>query len=201
MRPLTREQQEQLTPMEALELLKEGNQRFVESNRLHHDLVLHVEDTTEGQFPFAALLGCIDSRAPAEHIFDLGIGHLFNVRVAGNIVNEDVLGSLEYACNVAGSKVIVVMGHTGCGAVASAAQDVKMGNITSLLSKIKPAIELFKASHQGELDVNKIVRLNVQNSIKRILSESKILADMVKKDQIVIVGAIYDIASGEVDFC
>jgi carbonic anhydrase len=201
MRPLTREQQVNLTPFEALELLKEGNQRFIESNRLHHDLVLHVEDTTEAQFPFAALLGCIDSRAPAEHIFDLGIGHLFNVRVAGNIVNEDVLGSLEYACKVAGSKVIVVMGHTGCGAVTSATQDVQMGNVTALLSKIKPAIELYKAQHSGEMDVNEVVRYNVKNSIQRIKNESPILAEMIDNEEIIIVGAIYDVASGEVEFC
>jgi len=201
MKTLTKEEQEKITPAKALELLKKGNQRFVDNNRHHRDLVLQANMTRNGQYPFAALLGCIDSRAPAEHIFDQGIGDIFNVRVAGNIVNEDVLGSLEYACKVAGSKVILVMGHTGCGAVTSATKDVQLGNITALLSKIKPAIELYKASHSDEMDVDAIAKFNVKNSIKRILAESEILAEMEKNEEIMIAGAIYDVASGEVDFC
>jgi len=201
MRTITKEEQEKITPKKALELLKKGNERFVDNNRHHRDLVLQANLTSTGQYPFASLLGCIDSRAPAEHIFDQGIGDIFNVRVAGNIVNEDVLGSLEYACKVAGSKIIVVMGHTGCGAVTSATQDVQMGNITALLSKIKPAIELYKAQHSGEMDVDQVVRFNVMNSIKRIKNESPILAEMITNEEILIVGAIYDVASGEVEFC
>lgn len=200
MKTLTKEEQGKITPLGALELLKKGNKRFVDNKRHHRDLVLQANMTQDGQFPFAALLGCIDSRAPAEHIFDQGIGDIFNVRVAGNIVNEDVLGSLEYACKVAGSKVILVMGHTGCGAVTSATKDVQLGNITALLSKIKPAIELYKASHPDEMDLDTIANFNVRNSINRILSESEILAEMEKNREIIIAGAIYDVATGEVDF-
>lgn len=200
MRTLTKEEQDKITPDKALELLKKGNQRFVDNNRHHRDLVLQANMTRDGQFPFAALLGCIDSRAPAEHIFDQGIGDIFNVRVAGNIVNEDVLGSLEYACRVAGSKIILVMGHTGCGAVTSATKNVEMGNITALLSKIKPAIINYKSENTEELDVDKIAKYNVQNSIQRILSESPILEEMFKNDEIMIAGAIYDVGSGEVNF-
>jgi len=200
MKTLSKEEQAKLTPQCALELLKKGNQRFMENNRLHRDLVLQSNLTRDNQYPFAALLGCIDSRAPAEHIFDQGIGDIFNVRVAGNIVNEDVLGSLEYACKVGGSKVILVMGHFGCGAVTSAIKGVEMGNITALLSKIKPAIEMFKANNTRDIDVNEVAKYNVFNSIDRIRKESSILSQMEKEGKILIQGGIYNLSSGEVCF-
>lgn len=201
MRTLNQEQQQHITPKKALDLLIKGNERFVENNTLHRDLVLQASMTRHDQFPFAALLGCMDSRAPAEHIFDQGIGDIFNIRVAGNIVNEDVLGSLEYACKVVGAKIIVVMGHTGCGAIKSAVEQVQMGNITALLSKIKPAIDLYKSSQQSNtIEMDRITILNVQNSMNRILKESPILSEMLDNDEIMMVGALYSVASGVVSF-
>ena len=199
MKALTKSKQEQISPDTALQMLKEGNSRFVQNKMISRDLQGQVTDTSTGQFPFAAILSCIDSRVPAEIVFDQGIGDIFSARVAGNIVNEDVLGSIEYACKVAGSKLVVVMGHTKCGAVTAACKNVELGNITALLSKIKPAVE--KCSKGIEMDAEAIEEVAIQNvllSIENICKESPILAEMEKEAQIKIVGAIYNVSSGEI---
>lgn len=184
-----------MSPEMALERLLKGNQRFVEQRMQHSDYLLQVQKTADGQYPFAAVLGCIDSRAPAELLFNQGIGDIFHVRVAGNIVNEDVLGSLEYACRVAGAKLVLVMGHTSCGAVTSAVQKVQMGNITALLSKIAPAIA---AMGDEPVEVDHVARKNVQLNIRRLREESEILSEMESGGEIWIRGAMYDVASGRV---
>ena len=199
MKALTKSKQEQISPDTALQMLKEGNSRFVQNKMISRNLQGQVTDTSTGQFPFAAILSCIDSRVPAEIVFDQGIGDIFSARVAGNIVNEDVLGSIEYACKVAGSKLVVVMGHTKCGAVTAACKNVELGNITALLSKIKPAVE--KCSKGIEMDAEAIEEVAIQNvllSIENICKESPILAEMEKEAQIKIVGAIYNVSSGEI---
>lgn len=201
MRTQTRFTQENISPEQALKLLKQGNTRFEQNVRSLRDLKSQVDETKEGQYPFAAILSCIDSRVPAELVFDQGIGDLFSVRVAGNIVNEDILGSLEYACKVAGSKVIVVMGHSKCGAVTAACNGVELGNITSLLNKITAA-EAVKTS--GALVTNENIEAvsheNVSTSVNRILNESPILKEMSDNEEIKIVGAMYDVAEGRVTF-
>jgi len=201
MKALTKVKQEQITPADALNRLVEGNKRFTQNTQAQRDLQEQVADTSAGQYPFAAVLSCIDSRVPVEMVFDQGIGDVFSARVAGNIVNEDMLGSIEYACKVAGSKLVVVMGHTKCGAVTAACKNVELGNITALLSKIKPAVE--KCSKGVEMDAEAIEEVAIQNvllSIENIRKESPILAEMEKEAQIKIVGAIYNVASGAVAF-
>ena len=195
MTTMTKTIQERMTPEEALTRLLEGNRRFVEKQHARPDLSEQVSATAEGQFPFAAVLGCIDSRAPAELVFDQGIGDIFNARVAGNIVNEDILGSLEYACKVAGSKLILVLGHTACGAVTAACKRVELGNITPLLSKITPAVESFG---NRPVEVDEVARQNVQMSIQRIKAESEILSELESRGEIQILGAMYDVTTGKV---
>lgn len=202
MRTQTKEIQDSLNPAKARDILVEGNKRFVQNTKDNRNLKEQVAATSEGQFPFAVVLGCIDSRVPSELVFDRGIGDIFNVRVAGNIVNEDVLGSIEYSCKVAGSKLVVVLGHTKCGAVAAACKNVELGNITALLSKIKPAVELVKTG-DGSMDddsVEEVAVKNVSLSISQIRKESPILAEMEEKGEIEIVGAMYSVATGEVTF-
>ena len=198
----TKDHQDQLTPTGAHQLLVEGNQRFMESKKLHRDYHTQIDQTSTGQFPFAAVLSCIDSRVPVELIFDQGIGDVFSVRVAGNVINQDVLGSMEYSCKVAGSKIIVVMGHTSCGAVNAACQDVKLGNITPLLAKIKPAVDIVKAKYDvlDETACNEVADVNVKLSIQQIRDESPILAEMEKNGEIEIVGASYSVSTGKVEF-
>ena len=197
MKALTKVLQEKMSPAVALNSLLEGNKRFTQQLQVNRDLMSQVSDTASGQFPFAAILSCIDSRVPAEIVFDQGIGDLFSVRVAGNVVNEDVLGSLEYACKVAGSKLVLVMGHTKCGAVTAACENVELGNITSLLAKIKPAIALSENnSSSGAISVENVSVKNVGISIETLRNESPILAEMEQQGLIQIVGAIYDVASG-----
>lgn len=200
MKTLTKELQSKMTPQDAVIRLKEGNERFVQNVKASRNLNEQVDQTKAGQFPFAAFLSCIDSRVPAEIVFDQGIGDMFSARLAGNVVNEDVLGSLEYACKVAGSKLVVVMGHTKCGAVTAACNHVELGNITPLLAKIQPAVqELVK----GEADADTIEAVAVRNvelMIDRIKNESEILNEMESQGEIKIIGAIYDVASGAVDF-
>jgi len=191
-----------LTPEKALQMLIEGNDRFLENSMANRDLQGQVKETSGGQFPFAAVLSCIDSRVPAEVVFDQGIGDIFSARVAGNVVNTDILGSIEYACKVAGSKLIVVMGHTKCGAVTSACKDVELGNITSLLAKIKPAKEAVTNSIGADGDdfVEKVSEQNVLESIENIRKNSSILADMEANGEIKIVGAIYAVETGKVSY-
>jgi carbonic anhydrase len=200
MKTFTRELQEQMTPDKAIDMLKAGNKRFVESRKEERDLILQMNQTSTGQYPFAALLSCIDSRVPAELVFDQGIGDIINVRVAGNIVNEDVLGSLEYSCKVAGSKLIVVLGHTKCGAVTAACQHVELGNITPLLSKIKPAVNKVMTGDADPETIEKVAVKNIELSIERIRAESSILAEMESNGEIKITGAVYDVSSGVVCF-
>jgi carbonic anhydrase len=203
MKTHTKISQENLTAQLAHQILVEGNERFVQNVKAQRNLKDQVLATSEGQYPFAIILSCIDSRVPAELVFDQGIGDVFSVRVAGNIVNEDVLGSMEYACKVAGSKIVVVMGHTKCGAVTAACNHVELGNITALLQKIQPAVKAIEAdvSEMNDENIEKVSKLNVELSIERIRKESKILADLENDGSIEIVGAIYNVSTGEVEFC
>jgi carbonic anhydrase len=207
MKTHTKETQSTMTPEKSLQFLKEGNERFQNNLKANRNLLQQVNETSDGQFPFAVILSCIDSRVPAELVFDQGIGDIFSVRVAGNIVNEDILGSIEYGCKVAGSKVVVVLGHTACGAVKGACDDVKLGNITPLLAKIKPAVKAVKeptdiASRIGSNNkfVDEVVYKNVQVSIDQIKANSQVLTEMEAGNEIIIVGAVYDVASGKIDF-
>lgn len=202
METLTKELQQNLTPEKVYELLKEGNERFLQKSQVSRDLNAQVTTTSGGQFPMAVVLGCIDSRVPVELVFDMGIGDVFSARVAGNIVNEDVLGSMEYACKVAGSKVVLVMGHTKCGAVTAACQGVELGNITALLNKIKPAVD--QVSSEKGVEASTVVEdvsvRNVKLTIEKIKQDSSILAEMESNNEIKIVGAIYHVESGKVEF-
>ncbi len=205
MKTLTKEMQDAITPEIALELLKEGNLRFVNNLKANRNLLKQANETSDGQHPFAIILSCIDSRTSAEIIFDQGLGDIFSVRVAGNILNEDILGSMEFACKVAGSKIIVVLGHDSCGAVKGACDHVEMGNLTSLLSKIQPAIEKEttvtddRTSANTEF-VNKVTRLNVELVTQDILTKSPILKEMVDNNEIQIVGGIHNLQTGKVEF-
>ncbi len=202
MRTQTKEIQENLTPKDAHNILVKGNKRFAENLKAQRNLKDQVFETSKGQFPFAVILSCIDSRVPAELVFDQGIGDIFSVRVAGNVVNKDVLGSMEYACKVAGSKILVVMGHTKCGAVTAACKNVKLGNVTTLLDKIKPAVDAIR-KNDDELTAEQIEEVSFENvnvSIDRIRKESPILAEMEENGEIEIVGASYDVSTGLVEF-
>lgn len=203
----TKETQAALNPQSALALLKEGNARFVEKKMENRDFLEQVRQTASGQYPFATILGCIDSRVSAELIFDQGVGDIFSARVAGNIVNEDILGSMEFACKLAGTKVIVVLGHTACGAVKGACDDAKMGNLTELLSKIRPAVEAVSEPSDSEMRnsnnidfVNNVATKNVAMTIDNIRSQSPVLKEMEDNGEIAIVGAMYDISDGKVHF-
>jgi len=199
MSTLTKEIQDSITPNRAVEMLKEGNQRFLDKNEQNRDLHIQVQNTSDGQFPYAVVLSCIDSRVPVELVFDQGVGDIFSARVAGNIINEDILGSIEYACGVAGSKAILVLGHTKCGAVTSACKGVELGNITALLSKVKPAIANIK-QRDGEVEVEEVTKANVHQSIKEIREKSSILADLETEGKIKIVGAVYHVEDGRVTY-
>ncbi|TVZ52800.1 carbonic anhydrase family protein [Dokdonia sp. Hel_I_53] len=207
MKTFNKESQDATTPMDALNLLKEGNKRFVSAKAADRDLLNQIKDTTGGQWPHTVVLSCIDSRVPAEIVFDQGIGDIFSARVAGNIVNEDVLGSIEYGCKVAGSKLVVVLGHTMCGAVKGACDDVKLGNITALLSKIRPAVHAVSEPKESEnrtsankTFVNDVVTKNVHLTIDKMRDDSPLLKEMEQNGDIKIVGAVYDISNGAVDF-
>lgn len=201
----TKDSQSSITPHMALDLLKDGNKRFVSGNVLTRDHAKQVADTSTGQFPFGVVLECIDSRVPAEIVFDQGIGDIFTVRIAGNFANEDILGSLEFACKVAGSKAIVVLGHTSCGAVKGACDSVELGNLTGMLGKIQPAVDAIaddgsERSSQNADFVQKVADKNVELTVNDILSKSPVLKEMSDNGEIAIVGAMYDISTGEVRF-
>lgn len=207
MKAHTKETQATITPSKAIELLKEGNARFQTHKEVERDLLDQVKDTSTGQFPFATVLSCIDSRVSSELIFDQGIGDIFSVRIAGNFVNEDILGSMEFACKLAGTKVIVVLGHTACGAVKGACDDAKLGNLTALISKIKPAVNAVteptdpNLRNSGNIDfVNTVAQKNVYLTIDAIRTESPVLKEMEDEGAIKIVGAMYDIKDGSVTF-
>lgn len=202
----TKELQDAVSPAKAIELLKNGNRRFFKNRRLQRMLKKQVFQTSSGQYPFAAILSCIDSRVPSEIIFDQGIGDIFNCRIAGNVLNKDILGSLEFACGVAGAKVIVVMGHTSCGAVKGACNKVKLGNLTQLLEKLSSAIDGVKSETTVEMPANdptfidKVAARNVLQTIDDIKKESVILNSLLLTDKIDIVGAMYDVQTGEAKF-
>jgi len=205
MRTLTKEMQDAITPEMAVNLLKEGNNRFVENLKFNRNLLQQANDTSDGQHPFAVVLSCIDSRTSAELIFDQGLGDIFSVRIAGNIINVDILGSMEFACKVAGAKAVVVIGHTKCGAIKGACADVKMGNLSALLEKINPALELentvtSERNAENSEYVEKIASLNVKLSLDKILQQSDILSEMYRKGEIALIGGMYDVATGKVDF-
>ncbi len=197
--------QSEMTPQIALQLLKEGNERFTNGLSANRDLLQKVKETQHEQKPFAAILSCMDSRAPAELLFDQGIGDIFNIRIAGNVISPYVLGSLEYAVAVAGSKLILVMGHTNCGAIKGACDDVKMGNLTGLLEQIKDSV-----SHENTVTenrtgknidfVNKVSLLNVQHTVNQMQEQSEVIRELVESGAIKIVPAMYDIATGKVAF-
>jgi carbonic anhydrase len=205
MKTLTKEMQNAITPLMALELLKDGNKRFVNNLKVNRNLLQQANETSDGQHPFAVILSCIDSRTSAELIFDQGLGDVFSVRIAGNIINEDILGSMEFGCKVAGSKIIVVLGHSKCGAVKGACDHVEMGNLTALLSKIRPAVDdeetitQNRNSNNAEF-VEKVALINVKRTVKSILQRSPILKEMVEKGEIGIVGGTHDLATGHVSF-
>ena len=205
MRTHTKKTQAELTPEDALELLKEGNKRFVNNIKTHRNLLQQVNETSAGQFPFAAILSCIDSRTSAELIFDQGLGDVLSIRIAGNILNEDILGSMELACKIAGSKLIVVLGHTRCGAIEGACNNIVLGNMTALLNKIKPAIAMEKETTEGrnadnEAFVKNVTKNNVFISVQKIKEQSPILKEMEETKQIKIIGGLYDVDSGQVCF-
>ena len=196
-----------MTPQSALQALKDGNQRFLDNSPVHRDLLGQVNDTQSGQYPYAIVLSCVDSRVPAEIVFDQGIGDIFSARVAGNSVNEDILGSMEYACKVAGSKLVVVLGHTSCGAVSAACDDVMLGNITPLLAKIRPSVaavaeptDAAQRTSANKSFVNNVVAKNVELAIQNIHLHSAILKEMDDNNEIDIVGAVYNVADGSVSF-
>ncbi len=205
MKTLTKEMQEAISPSRALELLVDGNKRFVNNLKVNRNLLQQANETSDGQHPFAIILSCIDSRTSAELIFDQGLGDIFSVRIAGNIINEDILGSMEFACKVAGSKIIVVLGHTKCGAVKGACDHVEMGNLTALLTKIRPAVDdeltTTENRNSGNSDfVEKVATINVKRMVHEITERSPILKEMISGGQIGIVGGTHDIATGEVKF-
>lgn len=204
MRTQTKETQAQLTPARAKEILVEGNKRFVNNLKANRNLLQQVNDTSTGQFPFAIILSCIDSRTSAELIFDQGLGDIFSARIAGNIVNEDILGSMEFACKVAGSKLVVVLGHTNCGAIKGACDHVELGNLTGLVKKIAPSVEAVKyegdRSSKNSEFVEKVAELNVHKMIDEIQDKSPILAEMIRNGEIDITGGMYDVETGAVNF-
>lgn len=205
MRTQSKETQSNLTPAAALQILKEGNQRFVNNLKANRNLLQQVNETSTGQFPFATILSCIDSRTSAELIFDQGLGDVFSIRIAGNILNEDILGSMEFATKVVGTKIIVVLGHTKCGAIVGACNHVELGNLTTLLNKIQPAITSEKTvidNRNGSNSefVNKVTDIHVQLTIDRIRKESPIVAELEQQGDIKIIGGSYDVETGNVTF-
>lgn len=205
MKTLTKEMQKSLTPQKAIELLQEGNKRFVNNLKMNRNLLQQVNETSSGQYPLAVVLSCIDSRTSAELIFDQGLGDIFSVRIAGNIVNEDILGSMEFACKVAGAKAVVVLGHSKCGAVKGACDHVEMGNLTNLLSKLQPAVHAEKTittdrSSANDDFVEKVASLNVKIAMHQIHEKSTILNDMIAHGEIALIGGMYDVETGLVDF-
>lgn len=205
MRTQTKVTQESLTPQDALLLLRRGNERFVANLKANRDLLQQVNETAKGQFPFAVILSCIDSRTSAELIFDQGLGDIFSVRLAGNIVNDDVLGCMEFACKVAGAKVVVVLGHSACGAVKGACGKVQLGHLTGLLEKIRPSVEEVAAARGGDVDplnddfVQEVARANVRRCMAQVRERSAVLQELLAAGKILVVGGMYDVGSGVVE--
>ncbi len=207
MKAHTKETQLTMTPQKALQFLKDGNHRFENNLKANRNLLQQVNETTDGQFPFATILSCIDSRVSAELIFDQGLGDIFSIRIAGNFVNEDILGSMEFASKLAGTKLILVLGHTSCGAVKGACDHARLGNLTALIKKIEPAVAEVKEPKDDSLRnsknlefVDSVAEKNVEMTIDRIRAESPILAEMERNNEIDIVGGMYDVSTGNVKF-
>jgi carbonic anhydrase len=205
MKAQTKESQDQMTAASALQELKDGNQRFIQKKQLSRDLMQQVSETSTGQFPFATVLSCIDSRVSSELIFDQGIGDIFSVRIAGNFVNEDILGSMEFASKLAGTKLVLVLGHTACGAVKGACDHARLGNLTALINKIEPAVDAVKEPadesmrNSSNIDfVNDVAEVNVKMTIDNIRAQSQVLKEMEDAGEIQILGGMYDINTGEV---
>lgn len=205
MKTLTKEMQDKITPDMAFELLVEGNKRFINNLKANRNLLQQANETSDGQHPFAVILSCIDSRTSAEIIFDQGLGDIFSIRIAGNIINEDILGSMEFACKVAGSKIIVVLGHSKCGAIQGACDHIEMGNLTVLLSKIRPAIDdedtikTDRSSKNAEF-IEKVTIINVKRVMKEIVGRSPIIKEMLGKKELKLIGGYHDLMSGRVFF-
>ena len=205
MKTLNKEMQSAITPSMAIKILEEGNKRFMNNLKANRNLLEQANETSDGQHPFAVILSCIDSRTSAELIFDQGLGDVFSVRIAGNIINEDILGSMEFACKVAGSKVIVVLGHSKCGAIKGACDHVEMGNLTALLSKIQPAVYDEKSVTENRNSSNaefveKVASINVKRTVDAIMERSPILKEMIQNGEIGIIGGMHNITDGEVTF-
>ena len=200
----TKATQTAITPARALENLKAGNQRFAEGRPLTRDLVAERKATAAGQYPFAVVLSCLDSRCSSEQVFDQGVGDIFNARVAGNVLNDDILGSMEFACKAAGAKLIAVVGHSSCGAIKGACTQVELGHLTGLLQKIQPAVtSVITASNKGSVNVaqiNAVAEANVKMVLKQIRERSPILAEMIQQGQVGLVGGMYDLDTGHVKF-
>jgi carbonic anhydrase len=207
MKAHTKETQATLTPEKAVAFLKEGNLRFQNNLKANRNLLEQVNDTSTGQFPFATILSCIDSRVSAELVFDQGLGDVFSIRIAGNFVNEDILGSMEFACKLAGTKVVIVLGHTSCGAIKGACDNAKLGNLTALINKIKPAVRAVKMPEEEHLRnssnldfVNSVSEKNIYMTIDNIRQQSSVLEEMEAEGSIKIIGAMYDVSNGLVTF-
>lgn len=207
MKTHTSETQATVTPALALQFLREGNTRFVNNLRVSRDLLQQANETRDGQWPFATIVSCIDSRTSAELIFDQGLGDIFSVRIAGNVINTDIVGSLEFACRVAGSKLIVVLGHSSCGAIKGACDHVELGNLTELLSKIQPAVyqenqtpDPTQRNSKNSKFVENVADLNVRRSVRAIVNRSTILEHMIAAGTVGIIGGKHDLASGAVTF-
>jgi len=205
MKAHTKETQASMTPAKALQFLREGNQRFQQNLRAHRNLLEQVNDTRDGQFPFATILSCIDSRTSAELIFDQGLGDIFSIRIAGSIVDEDILGSMEFTCKVAGSKIVVVLGHSKCGAIKGACDGVQLGNLSTLLNKIQPSVYREKTitenrTSKNDAFVSKVTEMQVRRSVEQVIEGSVILREMIEKGEIYLIGGHYSVETGEVEF-
>lgn len=205
MRVHTQETRDQLTPKEALEILKQGNDRFIRNLKTNRNLLEQVNATRDGQWPFATILSCIDSRTSSELIFDQGLGDIFSIRIAGNIINTDILGSMEFACKIAGSKLVVVLGHTKCGAVKGACDHVEMGNLTELLAKLQPAVYQEKETttnrnSKNNSFVENVSMINVKRNVKNIIERSFIIKELIENGTLGVVGGMYNIETGIVEW-
>jgi carbonic anhydrase len=205
MRAHTRETQASMTPQKALEFLREGNARFVNNLQAHRNLLEQVNETRDGQFPFATILSCIDSRTSAELIFDQGLGDIFSIRIAGNVINEDILGSMEFSCKAAGSRILIVLGHSQCGAIKGACDGVQLGNLSTLLNKIQPSVYRERTVKENRTSKNsefveKVAQLQVRRSVEQVVEHSVILREMVEKKEIILIGAHYSVETGLVEF-
>lgn len=202
---LTAETQGNLTPAEVIQLLKDGNARFLQNEPVERNFLRQVEQTSEGQYPMAAVLGCIDSRVPHEIVFDKGVGDIFSVRVAGNFVNTDILGSLEFATAVAGSKVVVVLGHTECGAIKGVCDGVEVGNLTSTLANLAPALYAVGHRHENisasnKALVNEVAHANVEMTVQNIVDRSPVMRELVEAGELIVIGAMHDVRTGRIEF-